>query len=94
MWRSVGCFYPTPQTVICTCAQLNELPSNKSTMVFGKFWNVPRKLEGTFRLSLFMRSQMKQNKSFMYIFVLIDTNSILNKTTRCFSFCYTFVVYS
>ena len=32
MWCSVGCFYPTPQTVICTCAELNELPSNISTM--------------------------------------------------------------
>ena len=32
MWRSVGCFYPTPQTVICTCAEFNELPSNISTM--------------------------------------------------------------
>ena len=33
MWRSVGCFYPTPQTVIRTCAELNELPSNISTMM-------------------------------------------------------------
>ena len=34
MWRSVGCFYPTPQKVIRTCAELNEIPSNISTMIW------------------------------------------------------------